>query len=150
VVAATEDALDVLGAVLARAEMGRVRASTFDTPGLKVAVVPGVAIPLTIGALRDVSFWFGGFEYDAALLEVFHLEDVFVVGSGLKINEEHGEGELGAMVSDVPYVGYVVAEQLNFGLDVVRGYRVVHILENNPERSVFLRLVGMEGSVFGG
>jgi hypothetical protein len=44
------------------------------------------------------------------LLEVFHLEDVFVVGSGLKVNEKHGEGELGAMVSDVPYVGDVEAE----------------------------------------
>jgi hypothetical protein len=34
VVASTEDALDVLRAVLARAEMGRVRASTFDIPEL--------------------------------------------------------------------------------------------------------------------
>jgi hypothetical protein len=36
--------------------------------------------------LRNVSFWFGGFEGDAALLEVFHLEDVFVVGGGLKVS----------------------------------------------------------------
>jgi hypothetical protein len=28
---------------------------------------------------------------------VFHLEDVFVVGSGLKVDEEHREGELCAM-----------------------------------------------------
>jgi hypothetical protein len=63
------------------------------------------------------------------LLEVFHLEDVFVVGGGLKVNEKHGEGELGAMVSVVPYVGDVVAELLDFGFDVVRGYRIVHIVE---------------------
>jgi hypothetical protein len=43
-----------------------------------------------------------------------------------------------------------MAELLDFGFDVVRGYRIVHILEDYPERSVFLRLVGMEGCVFVG
>jgi hypothetical protein len=51
VVAATEDAFDVLGAVLAWAEMSRMGASAFDAPGLKMEVVFGVAVPLAVRTL---------------------------------------------------------------------------------------------------
>jgi hypothetical protein len=68
VIASTEYAFDVLGAVLARAEMSRVGASAFDAPGLKMAVVPGMAIPLTIHALSYVAFRLGGLKCDPALL----------------------------------------------------------------------------------
>jgi hypothetical protein len=68
VVATTEDAFDVLGAVLTWAEMSEVGASAFDAPGLKIAVVFGVAVPLAIRTLCYGAFWFGGFECDSALL----------------------------------------------------------------------------------
>jgi hypothetical protein len=68
VIASTEDAFDVLGAVLARAEMCRVGASTFDAPGLKMAVVPGMAVPLAVRALSYCAFRFGGFKCYLALL----------------------------------------------------------------------------------
>jgi hypothetical protein len=41
-----------------------------------------VAITLAIGALGDVSFVIGGLKFDLTLLEVFYLEDLFVVGGG--------------------------------------------------------------------
>jgi hypothetical protein len=81
---------------------------------------------------------------------VFHLKDIFVVGSGFKVDEEHRERELGAILRDVPDVGDLVAELFNFGLDVSSWYRVMHILEDNLVGTVFLRFVGMEFHLFSG
>jgi hypothetical protein len=64
---------------------------------------------LSYGAFR-----FGRFEGDSALLEVFHLEDVFVVGGRLEVDEEHGEGELSTVLLDVPYISDLVAELFDF------------------------------------
>jgi hypothetical protein len=55
-------------------------AGAFDTPGLEMTVVFGVAVPLAIRALCYGAFRFGRLEVYTALLEVFHLEDVLVVG----------------------------------------------------------------------
>jgi hypothetical protein len=122
VIASTEYAFEVLGAVLARAEMSRVGASTFDAPGLKMAVVPGMAVPLAIRALSYCASRFGGFKCYLALLQVLHLKDFFVVEGGLKVDEEHRKWELGAVVRDVPNVGDLVAEFFDFSLDVGSWY----------------------------
>jgi hypothetical protein len=45
---------------------------------------------------------------------VFHLEDVFVVGGRFKVDEEHGEGELSAVLRDVPDVSDLMAELFDF------------------------------------
>jgi hypothetical protein len=60
VVAATEYAFDVLGAVLTGAEMSKVGARAFDASVLKMAVVPGMAVTLTIRTFCYFAFWFGG------------------------------------------------------------------------------------------
>jgi hypothetical protein len=79
-----------------------------------MTVVLGVAVSLAIRALCYGAFWFGRFESDSALLKVFHLEDVFVVGGRLKVDEEHGEGELSAVLRDYPDVSDLMAELFDF------------------------------------
>jgi hypothetical protein len=43
----------------------------------------------------------GGLSFDLTLLEVFYLEDLFVVGGGFEAHEKHGEEGLGDTVFDV-------------------------------------------------
>jgi hypothetical protein len=66
-----------------------------------MAEVFRVAITLAIGALGNVCFAIGGLKFDITLLEVFYLEDLFVVGGRFEVHEKHGEGGLGDMVFDV-------------------------------------------------
>jgi hypothetical protein len=65
-----------------------------------------MTIALAVGTLRNISFVVGRFKFDSALLKVFDLKDVFVVGSGFEVNEEHGEREFGVMVLDIEYISY--------------------------------------------
>jgi hypothetical protein len=48
----------------------------------------------------------GRFKFDSALLKVFDLKDVFVVGSRFEANEEHGQREFGVTVLDIEYISY--------------------------------------------
>jgi hypothetical protein len=79
-----------------------------------MTVVLGVSVSLAIRTLCYGAFWFRRFESDSALLKVFHLEDVFVVGGRLKVDEKHGEGELSTVMRDVPDISDLMAELFDF------------------------------------
>jgi hypothetical protein len=101
VIAVAEDAAYFARSFLVRAEGSQVGTGTFDTSGFLMAEAFRVAITLAIGALGNVSFVIGGLKFDLTLLEVFYLEDLFIVGGGFEVHEKHGEGGLGDTVFDV-------------------------------------------------
>jgi hypothetical protein len=82
VIAVAEDTAYFAQSFLAWAVGSQVGTSTFDTSEFLMAEVFRMAITLGIGALGNASFVIGGHKFDLALLEVFYLEDLFVVGGG--------------------------------------------------------------------
>jgi hypothetical protein len=95
-----------------------VGSSAFDTPRLEMAEVLRMTTALPVGTLRNISFVVGRFKFDSALLKIFDLKNVFVVGSRFEVNEEHGEREFGLTVLDIEYISYGMTQLLNFRLDV--------------------------------
>jgi hypothetical protein len=110
--------------------VSEVVSSAFDTSRFEVTVVLCVAVALTVGALGNVSFVLRRFKFYSTLLEVLNLEDVLVGGGRLQVHKEHGEGEFGVILLNVPDIGDLVAEVLNFFFNVGGIDGVVHVFQH--------------------
>jgi hypothetical protein len=89
----------------------------------------------------------GKFIFDFALLEVFNKEYVVVRGR-FQLHKKHGKRELGAILFDIPDVGYHMSQILYFYFDVGRIDGVVHVLKHYSVGEIFFRFVCMELCTF--
>jgi hypothetical protein len=89
-----------------------------------------------------------GFEFDFALLEVFDKKYVLVVWGRFQLQKKHGNRELGAILFDIPDVGYRVLQIFYFCFDIGRIDEVVRVLKHYSVGAIFFRFVCMEFRTF--
>jgi hypothetical protein len=67
-----------------------------------MAIIFGVPISLTVCTLSNIYFLFGQIEFYFALLYIFYIEYVLVIGGRLQFYKKHGKSFLSSVLFNVP------------------------------------------------
>jgi hypothetical protein len=101
-ISTTEDTSDITRSFFSVALVCQVVTCAFHTPRFEIAIVVSAPLSLTVCALDNISFVFGGFKFYFALLYIFYIEYVHVIWGRFQFYKKHEKWLLSSLLFNVP------------------------------------------------